>query len=302
MQYLVLIGCGQTAPRDAPKSPDRRTCARGGAKLNAMQSDLRDPLIAWRPSQLSRAARYGLALLAVGLAAALAASIATATGDLRLSMIFLGAILVCARFLGSGPAWMAATSSFLIFNYFIEPPGNAFNLDRPHDLLILVMYAATAAVGSNVADRLRAQTSLAQSQADAITLLYEMTTKIALSADEDEICDVLAKHLAELVGGQALVQGRQHTHAAPGEAAISAGLARAIEDARRLGQTLPSAASLNGPSGWRLRPLRVAGEAPAVAAWRAGRRDQAQMAETFIDVAALALQKSAERAAAPTRH
>src|SRR5438477_4435837 len=63
--------------------------------------------------------RYLAAFIIVALATALAEYIYQLSHLLRLSALFLAAVLVVAYWLGAGPAYFASVLGFLAFNFYI---------------------------------------------------------------------------------------------------------------------------------------------------------------------------------------
>jgi two-component system sensor histidine kinase KdpD len=230
-------------------------------------------------------ARYAGAVAIVAVTAAIALLLLQRTGDTRLSMVFLGGVLVTGVLLGSGPAYLAAATSFLAYNFFLVEPRFTLTMQTPEDLLTLLMFLASAGLTSSLAGRIRDQERLARARADATAALYAATSEFSASSEEDFIRRSLARRLAAVAQGEALVREGFRMHTDPPELAIGRELTLELDAAQRSARTFV-AASLLGPEGWTLRPLRVGETTLGVAAWRRGDGRHTPEVQTMLEILA----------------
>ncbi|HEY2753401.1 sensor histidine kinase [Phenylobacterium sp.] len=205
--------------------------------------------------------RYAVALGVVAVAWALAEVLHKLTGSPRIAGVFLVGVLVTSYLVGSGPGYLAAIISFVIYNWYISA---TFNLAHytAEDALVLLTFPVVAVLMGNLTGRVRDQAKRAKARALATAVLFEGTREFSVSDDPTLIRARLADHLAAAAGGRAFVlDGEVMNLAGGGEApppmVLSAARALAAEGAEEPG-TVEAA-------GWRLRAM-IGG---AVAGWRA---------------------------------
>ena len=116
------------------------------------------------PGRNSQAARYGLAVVAVGLAAAVKWLVDPALEAESPFLLFVVAIVVGAWFGGLGPGLFATGLALVVCDYLFLAPLYSFGIDGPGRLFDLLLFggvgvAVSALVASMHAARLRSATS-----------------------------------------------------------------------------------------------------------------------------------------------
>ena len=223
---------------------------------------VRPPTVTTWIGRLSTPGRYGVAIAVVALSTGGAELLYQLTGSNRVAGAFLVGVLVTSYLVGSGPGYLAAISSFLIYNFYVATPPN-FSLSsyRAEDVLVLLTFPTVAILMGNLTGRVRDEAKRAEARALATAVLFEATREFSVSDDPAAIRTRLADHLAAAARGRAFVLDGDVLAAAGGERptpmVLSAARALAHEDSAAP-RTLEAA-------GWRLRHLT--GE--AVAGWRA---------------------------------
>ena len=223
---------------------------------------VRPPTVTTWIGRLSTPGRYGVAIAVVALSTGGAELLYQLTGSNRVAGAFLVGVLVTSYLVGSGPGYLAAISSFLIYNFYVATPPN-FSLSsyRAEDVLVLLTFPSVAILMGNLTGRVRDEAKRADARALATAVLFEATREFSIADDPATIRTRLADHLAAAARGRAFVLDGDVLAAAGGERptpmVLSAARALAHEDSAAP-RTLEAA-------GWRLRHLT--GE--AVAGWRA---------------------------------
>jgi two-component system sensor histidine kinase KdpD len=114
-------------------------------------------------------------------------------------------IVVLSTTIGSFTAGISASVfAFLAFNYFFLPPYNTFTVAHTQDITALFVFLVVAVIISNLMGR--AQTRLKQIEArerEAIHL-YELSSTLTAIRDEEQIADVLARHLLDALQAEAV--------------------------------------------------------------------------------------------------
>ncbi len=83
---------------------------------------------------------YLLALLATGLASALAWGVSSVLALPNISLVFLAAVLLVAVRSSLGPALACAALSFLSYDFLFIPPSFSLSIQREEDVLTLVFF------------------------------------------------------------------------------------------------------------------------------------------------------------------
>nr|MEA2798364.1 two-component system, OmpR family, sensor histidine kinase KdpD [Phenylobacterium sp.] len=211
--------------------------------------------------RLNTPGRYGVALAIVALCTGGAELLYKLTDSNRVAGVFLVGVLVTSYLVGSGPGYLAAISSFLIYNLYVTT--NQFSLAsyRAEDVLVLLTFPTVAMLMGNLTGRVRDEAKRAEARALATAVLFEGTREFSVTDDPGLIRARLADHLAAAAQGRAFVLNGDVLHAAGGEAptpmVLSAARALALEDGAEP-LTIEAA-------GWRVRSLTGGG----VAGWRA---------------------------------
>lgn len=238
-------------------------------------------------------ARYAAAAGMVALSTGLAEVLYRLTASSRLSMAFLGGVLVAAYLLGSGPAYFAAALAFLVYNFYLVEPRFTFSFES-EDLLTLAVFLAVAMLTGNLTGRVRDQAARAEARARTTDILFRATREFSALSDEAVIREKLAQHLAAASGGGAFVHDARHAVSHPASLDVPAEVAEA---AAALEQEAGGQARTTTARAWALRSLRSAGETLGVAGWRAGGgrgagRDEQTLLEILADAGAAAIARA----------
>jgi K+-sensing histidine kinase KdpD len=212
-------------------------------------------------SRLSTPGRYAVALGLVMISWGAAELLYKLTGSNRVGGAFLVGVLVTSYLAGSGPGYVAAVVSFLIYNAYLAEPQFSLMAYRAEDVLVILTFPTVALLMGNLTGRLRDEAKQAEARALATAALFEGTREFSASDDPDLIRARLADHLAAAARGQAFVMDGEVLVSAGGEAptpmVLSAARALALEDG-----TTPRTIEA---AGWRVRS-QAGG---SVAGWRA---------------------------------
>jgi two-component system sensor histidine kinase KdpD len=246
--------------------------------------------------------RYLAAFIIVALATSLAEYIYQLSHLLRLSALFLAAVLVVAYWLGAGPAYFASVLAFLAFNFYILGGRTPLSFASWESILTLGVFFFTAMLTGSLTGRVRDQVQRAQARARATQALFDATRDFSASADEGFIHQRLAHHLAAAARGSALVHAEGTTFTAltaPGDhSPASADLLRHFNVLAS--GDWPNGVATSFVDGWTLRPLYADGAALGVAAWRSGHHaaDEQTLLEILADAGAAAVARARLAAAA----
>jgi len=249
--------------------------------------------------------RYVAAALIVAASTAAAEVFFRMTGSSRITSIFLASVLVSAFLLGSGPGFLAAGLSFVIYLYLVDPPYQ-LSFGSPDDFNSLILYLAAAVLTCLLAGRVRDEAAAAKARALTATSLLEATREFSATADEPFLRQRLAERLAMAAGGDALVRHGREMIVRPGDAVDD----DIVEAASIVELAAAKGARDSAPvDGWTFRPLVADDAVLGVAGWRTRRPrrlsyDERVALDVVADAGAAAIARSrmaAAKADAETR-
>ena len=168
------------------------------------------------------AAAVGLPLLTLLLA--LARHHLSLTDDL---LIYLVAVVALAVIGGFWPAVLGAASAFLLLNWYFTPPLHTFTVDKPDNLLALLLFVTVAMLVSSVVHLAASRAAQAARSREEARLLLTLAQTVLGGADTPA---AVLDHLVTTLGGRAelleFVGGRWVRIAASGSAPDGAATTR----------------------------------------------------------------------------
>ncbi len=108
-------------------------------------------------------------------------------------LLFLVSVL--AIFFGSGPIFLAASLSALIWDYFFIPPRFTFHVDKPEDLLMLVMFFTIAVLNGILTSRVRRQEQKIRIREERTHALYQLTKELNTASGMEEVSQIAMKYV-----------------------------------------------------------------------------------------------------------
>jgi len=111
------------------------------------------------------------------------------------SVIFLFMVSLLALFYGTGPVLLAATLSSLIWDYFFIPPQFTFLIQKPLDILLLVLFFIIALVNGTLTSRVRRQEKKIRIREERTNALYQLTKDLNSISGFDDVIQVAADYI-----------------------------------------------------------------------------------------------------------
>ena len=212
-------------------------------------------------------------------------------GLTRLSMFFLGSVVVSALAFGTRAAVFAAFAAFLAYNFSLVEPRFSFRFAGAEQALTLGAFLFVALVTGSLAGRVRESERTNRRRADLLKTLFEASQAFTLADGEISLRQALTDRLQAASGNVALVIAAHETlneDAVPVDGQTSV---HAVIDRSR------SSPALQIEGEWRARRLSEdAGLGLAV--WRVGETSatdiasQDRLCELLIDLAAASLARA----------
>ena len=197
----ILEGVGSdTGQLGAGAVPGRSRAGRGAGGGPALE---RDSVLAKAAYAVgARRALTGVLVAAVGLPLltlllALARHHLSLTDDL---LIYLVAVVALAVIGGFWPAVLGAASASLLLNWYFTPPLHTFTIDKPDNLLALLLFVTVAMLVSSVVHLAASRAGQAARSREEARLLLTLAQTVLGGADTPA---AVLDHLVATLGGQA---------------------------------------------------------------------------------------------------
>jgi len=147
------------------------------------------------PQFTSHRRQYLTVSLIVALTSILSYFVKDTIGYQTVSVIFLFMVSLLALFYGTGPVLFAATLGALIWDYFFIPPQFTFLIQKPLDMLLLVMFFIVALVNGTLTSRVRRQEKKIRIREERTNALYQLTKDLNSISGYDEVIQVAADYI-----------------------------------------------------------------------------------------------------------
>ncbi|OYX35218.1 MAG: hypothetical protein B7Z01_03385 [Brevundimonas subvibrioides] len=227
-----------------------------------------------------------LVACALGLSAVLFAL----TGTTRLSMVFLGVVLLGALAFGTRAGLFGAVLAFLSYNFTLTEPRFSLEFAGTEDILTLTIFLAVALTTGGLAGRVRESQRAERERADQLAVLLEASRAQAATDDPGRILADLQARLIAVGNGSALV---------PLPGAPSSDVSSLQEDGdlwRAMTLAWGDAMTTRRQGAWRARRVGRGASAP-IALWRPvseehAAEDRDRLSEVLIDLAAVSLDRA----------
>ncbi len=148
-------------------------------------------------SPLYIAVEYLLALVVVGFTTGLLQLFGTVLDTQIATVVYFVPVVVSTLAWGLGPGIVTALAAFFAFNYFFIEPRYTLSVERPQDLLVLVIFLAVAVLLSQLLGRTRVALTAAQQREHEAMRLYEFSTTLAGQHTDQAIARTIAQYTLE---------------------------------------------------------------------------------------------------------
>ena len=145
------------------------------------------------PSFTSDISQYLIASLIVVLSAIICFFIKGLIGYQVVSFALLFVVSTLAFFFGTGPILLSATLSALIWDFFFIPPPYTLHVDKPEDMLMLIMFFIIALLSGVLTSRIKRQEMKIRIREERTNALYQLTRELSTATGIDEVI-IIAKN------------------------------------------------------------------------------------------------------------
>ena len=95
-----------------------------------------------------------------------------------------------AFFFGTGPILVSATMSALIWDFFFIPPPYTLHVDKPEDMLMLIMFFIIALLSGVLTSRIKRQEMKIRIREERTNALYQLTRELSTATGIDEVITI----------------------------------------------------------------------------------------------------------------
>lgn len=139
------------------------------------------------PSFTSNLRQYFTASVIVMLTAVICFLIKEFIGYQVVSFALLFVVSTLAFFYGTGPILLSATLSAMIWDFFFIPPPYTFHVDKPEDMLMLIMFFIIALLSGVLTSRIKRQEMKIRVREERTNALYQLTRELSTANGIDEV-------------------------------------------------------------------------------------------------------------------
>jgi len=142
------------------------------------------------PSFTSNIRQYVTASIVVILTAIACFSIKEFIGYQVVSFGLLFVVSTLAFFFGTGPILLSATLSALIWDFFFIPPPYTLHVDKPEDMLMLIMFFIIALLSGVLTSRIKRQEMKIRIREERTNALYQLTRELSTATGIEEVINI----------------------------------------------------------------------------------------------------------------
>jgi two-component system sensor histidine kinase KdpD len=142
------------------------------------------------PSFTSNISQYFIASLIVMLTAIICFSIKEFIGYQVVSFALLFVVSTLAFFFGTGPILLSATLSAIIWDFFFIPPPYTLHVDKPEDMLMLIMFFIIALLSGVLTSRIKRQEMKIRIREERTNALYQLTRELSTATGIEEVINI----------------------------------------------------------------------------------------------------------------
>jgi two-component system sensor histidine kinase KdpD len=103
------------------------------------------------------------------------------------SFALLFVVSTLAFFFGTGPILLSATLSAFIWDFFFIPPPYSLHVDKPEDMLMLIMFFIIALLSGVLTSRIKRQQVKIRIREERTNALYQLTRELSIATGIDEV-------------------------------------------------------------------------------------------------------------------
>jgi two-component system, OmpR family, sensor histidine kinase KdpD len=148
-----------------------------------------------KPSFTSSIKQYLIVTTFIIVSSLICFSIRDLVGYQAVSFALLFLVSILAIFFGTGPILLAATLCAVIWDYFFIPPYFTLHIDKPIDILMLVMFFIIALLNGVLTSRIRSQEKKIRVREERTQALYQLTKNLNTISGNNEVSKIAIQYI-----------------------------------------------------------------------------------------------------------
>lgn len=157
------------------------------------------------PSFTSSINQYLAASLIIILSALICFYIKNLIGYQVVSFALLFVVSTLAFFYGTGPILLSATLSAVIWDFFFIPPPYTLHVDKPEDMLMLVMFFIIALLSGVLTSRIKRQEMKIRIREERTNALYQVTRELSTANGIEEVMEIAMNGIKKYFNQKSLI-------------------------------------------------------------------------------------------------
>jgi two-component system sensor histidine kinase KdpD len=146
---------------------------------------------------------YGATVAALAFVTALLVPVRESVGLLNMALVYLVVVVGATVLAGRRAGVVASLVGFGLFNFFLVPPYYTFAVSDLQNILALLVFLGVSLLISALIGRAREEARQAQSRAEDVSRLYELSQAIVGAQRIDEVLPAITARVAEVFGAGA---------------------------------------------------------------------------------------------------
>ncbi len=157
------------------------------------------------PSFTANIRQYFIAFLMITLTSVICFFIKELIGYQVVSFALLFIVSTLAFFFGTGPILLSATLSAIIWDFFFIPPPYTLHVDKPEDMLMLVMFFIIALLSGVLTSRIRRQEMKIRIREERTNALYQLTRELSTATGIKEVIGIAKQDIKKYYNLNSLI-------------------------------------------------------------------------------------------------
>ena len=116
-------------------------------------------------------------------------------GYQAVSFVLLFLVSILAIFFGTGPILLAAVLCSVIWDYFFLPPQFTLHIEKPVDILMLIMFFIIALLSGVLTSRIRKQEKKIRIREERTNALYQLTKNLTMITGYKEVTNIASCYI-----------------------------------------------------------------------------------------------------------
>ncbi len=118
-----------------------------------------------------------------------------------IGFIFLLGILFLSLFVGSGPIFLSAILSAMIWYYYFMPFPQSFRIAQKEDVILLLVYLMTAIINGVLMNRVKDRELILRRREERAEALYDILRQITRASSSEDVLSAVSQRIGTLLIG-----------------------------------------------------------------------------------------------------